>query len=224
MSKFKFPNAWLSPVGKAFCKNVVHEIETKLIKEKSLGARIFPENLYIFRALELVHFEDVKVMILGQDPYHGKGQANGLSFSVNKGCKIPPSLKNIFIELKNDLNIPICKHGDLEFWAQQNVLLLNSVLTVEKGIPNSHKVIGWEKLTDKIISVLSERGKMIFVLWGKEAQRKKNLIDPKINSILMAPHPSPLSSYRGFFGCNHFSKINNILIKGGMKPINWNLN
>ena len=139
--------------------------------------RIFPPIPFIFRALELVTFKEAKVLILGQDPYHGFGQANGLSFSVNKEITIPPSLKNIFLELRNDLNIPISQHGDLTYWAQQKILLLNSVLTVEEGKPNSHQGIGWDKLTDKIIFQLSKRGDMIFVLWGNSAQKKYHIID-----------------------------------------------
>ena len=146
-----------------------------------------------------------------------------MSFSVNKEISIPPSLKNIFHELQNDLNIPISSHGDLTSWAEQKILLLNSVLTVEEGIPNSHQEIGWEKLTNIIISQLSQRGNMIFVLWGKSAQEKYNLIDKKQNNILIAPHPSPLSAYRGFFGCKHFSSINKILKENGSAEINWKL-
>ena len=166
---------------------------------------------------------NAKVLILGQDPYHKFEQANGLSFSVDKAVRIPPSLKNIFIELKNDLNICNTSHGDLTFWAEQQVLLLNSVLTVEESRPNSHKKIGWEILTNKIISRLSERGNMIFVLWGNDAQSKIQLIDNINNEILIAPHPSPLSAYKGFFGCKHFSKINEILVKNGLSEINWKL-
>jgi uracil-DNA glycosylase len=146
-----------------------------------------------------------------------------LSFSVNKEISIPPSLKNIFHELKNDLNIQVSGHGDLTSWAEQKILLLNSVLTVEKGLPNSHQEIGWEKLTNKIISQLSQRGNMIFVLWGKSAQKKYNLIDRKKNNILIAPHPSPLSAYRGFFGSKPFSSINKILRENGSAEINWEL-
>ena len=185
---------------------------------------IFPAIPSIFRALELVHFHEVKVLILGQDPYHGLGQANGLSFSVNKEIMIPPSLKNIFIELENDLNIPVSQHGDLTSWAQQKILLLNSVLSVEHEKPNSHQKLGWDKLTNKIISRLSQRGNMIFVIWGNSAQNKLYLIDDKENKILSAPHPSPLSAYRGFFGCKHFSEINKILIENVSSEINWKLN
>ena len=223
MSILNFPDAWLEPIGRGFCEDFLIDVESKLIKNKDEKITIFPPDNYIFRALDLVSFEDAKVLILGQDPYHGFGQANGLSFSVNKETTIPPSLKNIFLELKNDLNIPISSHGDLTYWAQQKVLLLNTLLTVEMGKPNSHEKLGWEKLTDKIISQLSKRGNMIFVLWGKSAQKKHILIDRKHNKIFQASHPSPLSAYRGFFGCKHFSKINNFLKQEGASEIDWQL-
>jgi uracil-DNA glycosylase len=218
-----FPDTWLEPLGKGFCQDFLDEMESKFLKLQAKNISILPPDSSIFRALELVHFLEAKVLILGQDPYHGFGQANGLSFSVNKEISIPPSLKNIFHELQNDLNIPISSHGDLTLWAEQKILLLNSVLTVEKGLPNSHQEIGWEKLTNKIISQLSQRGNMIFVLWGKSAQKKYNLIDRKKNNILIAPHPSPLSAYRGFFGSKPFSSINKILRENGSAEINWEL-
>jgi uracil-DNA glycosylase len=220
---FNFPEAWLEPLGKGFCIDFLDDIESKFLTLKAENMTIFPPTSMIFRALELVDFYEAKVLILGQDPYHDLGQANGLSFSVNKEIMIPPSLRNIFLELKDDLNIPIPQHGDLTFWAQQKILLLNSVLTVEHGKPNSHKELGWDKLTDQIISKLSKRGNMIFVLWGKIAQSKLQLINKKTNKVLSAPHPSPLSAYRGFFGCRHFSKINKILIESGSSKINWKL-
>ena len=223
MNIFNFPEAWLEPLGKGFCIDFLDDIESKFLKLKAENMTIFPPTSMIFRALELVDFYEAKVLILGQDPYHDLGQANGLSFSVNKEIMIPPSLRNIFLELKDDLNIPIPQHGDLTFWAQQKILLLNSVLTVEHGKPNSHKELGWDKLTDQIISQLSKRGNMIFVLWGKIAQSKLQLINKKTNKVLSAPHPSPLSAYRGFFGCRHFSKINKILIESGSSKINWKL-
>ena len=223
MNNFNFPDTWLEPLGKRFCIDFLNEMESKFLKLNTENMAIFPAIPSIFRALELVHFHEVKVLILGQDPYHGFGQANGLSFSVNKEIMIPPSLKNIFLELKNDLNIPISQHGDLTSWAQQKILLLNSVLTVEHGKPNSHQKLGWDKLTNKIITRLSLRGNMIFVLWGNSAQKKLYLIDGKKNKILSAPHPSPLSAYRGFFGCKHFSEINKILIENGSSKINWKL-
>ena len=223
MNIFNFPEAWLEPLGKGFCIDFLDDIESKFLKLKAENMTIFPPTSMIFRALELVDFYEAKVLILGQDPYHDLGQANGLSFSVNKEIMIPPSLRNIFLELKDDLNIPISQHGDLTFWAQQKILLLNSVLTVEHGKPNSHKELGWDKLTDQIISQLSKRGNMIFVLWGKIAQSKLQLINKKTNKVLSAPHPSPLSAYRGFFGCRHFSEINKILTENGSSEINWTL-
>ena len=223
MNNFNFPDTWLEPLGKRFCIDFLNEMESKFLKLNTENMAIFPAIPSIFRALELVYFHEVKVLILGQDPYHGFGQANGLSFSVNKEIMIPPSLKNIFLELENDLNIPIFQHGDLTSWAHQKILLLNSVLTVEQGKPNSHQKLGWDKLTNKIISRLSQRGNMIFVLWGNSAQKKLYLIDDKKNKILSAPHPSPLSAYRGFFGCKHFSEINKILIENGSSEINWKL-
>ena len=224
MNIFNFPDTWLEPLGKRFCIDFINEMELKFLNLHVEDMAIFPPIPSIFRALELVHFNEVKVLILGQDPYHGLGQANGLSFSVNKEIMIPPSLKNIFIELENDLNIPVSQHGDLTSWAQQKILLLNSVLSVEHEKPNSHQKLGWDKLTNKIISRLSQRGNVIFVLWGKSAQKKLSLIDDKQNKILSAPHPSPLSAYRGFFGCKHFSEINKILIENDSSEINWKLN
>ena len=177
MNILNFPDTWLEPLGKGFCEDFLHEMESQILKLNASDLSIFPPLPYVFRALELVHFKETKVLILGQDPYHGFGQANGLSFSVNKEIMIPPSLKNIFLELKNDLNIPISGHGDLTSWAQQKILLLNSVLTVQEGKSNSHQELGWDKLTDKIISHLSQRGNMIFVLWGKSAHKNYDLID-----------------------------------------------
>jgi uracil-DNA glycosylase len=220
---FNFPDTWIEPLGKGFCQDFLDEIDLKFSKLNDGNVNIFPPINSVFRALELVHFKEAKILILGQDPYHGLGQANGLSFSVNKKIAIPPSLKNIFLELKNDLNIPISSHGDLTSWAKQKILLLNSTLTVEQGRPNSHQEFGWEQLTNKIISQLSLRGDMIFVLWGNIAQKKFHLIDSRENTILCAPHPSPLSAYRGFFGCNHFSEINKILKENGSHEINWEL-
>ena len=223
MNILNFPYSWLEPLGKEFCEDFLVEMEQKFLKLEERDASIFPPKTSVFRALDLVNFSEAKVLILGQDPYHGLGQANGLSFSVNKEISIPPSLKNIFLELKNDINIPISTHGDLTSWAAQKILLLNSALTVEEGVPNSHREMGWDKLTDKIISRLSQRGNMIFVLWGQHAQKKYKLINQKQNHILIAPHPSPLSAYRGFFGCKHFSMINKILRDNGSREINWSL-
>lgn len=223
MNKLNFPDPWLEALGKAFCVEFLEDMEKKLYAFRAENITIFPPSNDIFKALDLVNFESVKILILGQDPYHGFDQANGLSFSVNDGISIPPSLKNIFVELNNDLNIPIPNHGNLTAWATQGVLLLNSALTVELAKPNSHQSLGWDKLTNKIISQLSNRGGVIFVLWGNFAQKKEGLIDRNRNSILCASHPSPLSAYRGFFGCNHFGLINKLLQKNKSDEINWNL-
>ena len=223
MNKLNFPDPWLEALGKAFCVEFLEDMEKKLCAFRAENITIFPPSNDIFKALDLVNFESVKILILGQDPYHGFDQANGLSFSVNDGISIPPSLKNIFVELNNDLNIPIPNHGNLTAWATQGVLLLNSALTVELAKPNSHQSLGWDKLTNKIISQLSNRGDVIFVLWGNFAQKKEGLINRNRNSILCASHPSPLSAYRGFFGCNHFGLINKLLRKNKSDEINWNL-
>ncbi|MDG0965709.1 MAG: uracil-DNA glycosylase [SAR86 cluster bacterium] len=223
MNKLNFPDPWLEALGKAFCVEFLEDMEKKLCAFRAENITIFPPSNDIFKALDLVNFESVKILILGQDPYHGFDQANGLSFSVNDGISIPPSLKNIFVELNNDLNIPIPNHGNLTAWATQGVLLLNSALTVELEKPNSHRSLGWDKLTNKIISQLSNRGDVIFVLWGNFAQKKEGLINRNRNSILCASHPSPLSAYRGFFGCNHFGLINKLLRKNKSDEINWNL-
>ena len=223
MNKLNFPDPWLEALGTAFCVEFLEDMEKKLCAFRAENITIFPPSNDIFKALDLVNFESVKILILGQDPYHGFDQANGLSFSVNDGISIPPSLKNIFVELNNDLNIPIPNHGNLTAWATQGVLLLNASLTVELAKPNSHQSLGWDKLTNKIISQLSNRGDVIFVLWGNFAQKKEGLIDRSRNSILCASHPSPLSAYRGFFGCNHFALINKLLRKNKSDEINWNL-
>ena len=178
----------------------------------------------IFNALKYTPYEDVKVVILGQDPYHGPGQAHGLCFSVKKGVEPPPSLKNIFKEIEAELNIPTPPHGELTDWAKQGVLLLNTVLTVRQGMPNSHKAKGWEILTDRIIELLNARTEpIVFLLWGANARSKKKLITNPAHLVLETVHPSPLSAYNGFFGCRHFSKCNEILEKSGQTPIDWNL-
>lgn len=185
---------------------------------------IYPPKETIFQAFNLTPYDNVKVVILGQDPYHGPKQAQGLSFSVSNDVAIPPSLKNIFKELHDDLNAPIPHQGDLSLWAQQGVLLLNTVLTVRKGEANSHRQKGWERLTDVAIQALNDHPHPIaFVLWGKPAQSKKELITNDKHLILEAPHPSPLSSYRGFFGSKPFSTINHWLLSQNRKPINWEL-
>jgi len=185
---------------------------------------IFPENESIFNALNFTAPSTIKVVILGQDPYHGKKQAHGLSFSVPNGMKIPPSLNNIFKELKSDLNHTISLNGNLEAWARQGVLLLNATLTVREKKAGSHQKIGWELFTDNIIKKLSDKKEgIIFLLWGTFAQKKTVLIDTKKHHILSTTHPSPFSAYKGFFGCKHFSKTNKILINNNQQPINWKL-
>ncbi len=185
---------------------------------------IFPKNELVFYAFNKTPLSKVKVVILGQDPYHGKNQAHGLSFSVPNGIKNPPSLRNIFKELNSDLKIPISENGDLTKWTAQGVLLLNSTLTVREKEAGSHQKLGWESFTDSVISKLSsKKNGIIFLLWGAYAQKKSVLIDTKKHYILKTTHPSPFSAYRGFLGCKHFSKTNELLTKNNQKPINWNL-
>ena len=192
------------------------------VQKRRAEVRVFPEEKNVFNALELTPFESVKVVILGQDPYHGFGQAHGLSFSVQKGIPLPPSLKNIYKELQEDIGGGLPTEGDLSHWAQQGVLLLNTVLTVEEGNANSHKGIGWERLTNRLIESLNElKHPVIFILWGKPAQDKEKLITNPNHVILKAPHPSPLAAYRGFFGSKPFSRVNDILIQQGQTPIRW---
>jgi uracil-DNA glycosylase len=186
---------------------------------------VYPPQNLIFNALNLTPFKNVKVVLLGQDPYHGNNQAHGLCFSVQNGVPLPPSLKNIFKELKADLALPIPTSGNLETWAGQGVLMLNATLTVENGKPGSHQGMGWEIFTDQIIRLLSEKkSDLIFLLWGKFAQAKSVLIDESKHTVLKAAHPSPFSAYNGFFGCRHFSKTNSLLVNKGIEPVNWNLN
>ena len=218
-----FPKNWLSFLKNHDLKKQLLSIEARLEEEIKLGKIIFPKREIIFRSLQLVQPDEVKVVILGQDPYHNFNQADGLAFSVSNFQSLPPSLINIFVEIENDLNIKIEKKGDLENIAKQGVLLLNSILTVEKNNPGSHKNIGWEKLTDIIISSLSLIGNIVFILWGNFAKKKSNLIDNNINLVINSSHPSPFSAHKGFFGSKPFSKCNDYLISKGKEPINWNL-
>jgi uracil-DNA glycosylase len=196
----------------------------EFVKQERKKTTVYPKITDIFRAFKTTPFESIKVVIIGQDPYHGEGQAHGLSFSVEDGIKLPPSLKNIFKELHADVGCTIPENGNLYKWAEQGVLLLNSVLTVEKSKPGSHRNQGWETFTDNIIKKISEkRSNIVFLLWGNYAIEKENLIDSQKHCILKAPHPSPFSAYQGFFGCKHFSKTNEYLEKGGMNEINWEL-
>lgn len=196
-----------------------------LLKEKTENKVIYPPNALIFNALNTTPLDKVKVVILGQDPYHGENQAHGLSFSVQRGVALPPSLRNIFHELHNDLGVPISQQGDLTQWAEQGVLLLNSVLTVVAGQPTSHQKQGWEEFTDHVIDVLNQqREHVVFILWGAYAQRKGKRIDTDKHLVLKAAHPSPLAANRGgFFGCKVFSKTNHYLKQNGIEPINWQL-
>lgn len=192
------------------------------VRREYASRRVFPPASQIFAAFDLCPFSKVKVVIIGQDPYHGDGQANGLAFSVAPGVEIPPSLVNIFKEIHDDVGSPIPADGDLRRWAAQGVLLLNNSLTVRAHSPASHSAIGWDRVTDAAISALSVgRERLVFMLWGSHAQRKIPLIDSTRHLLLTAPHPSPLSAYRGFFGCKHFSRANDYLISNGITPIIW---
>ena len=185
---------------------------------------IYPNMYDIFNALKYTAYKDVKVVILGQDPYHGPGQAHGLCFSVKRGVEPPPSLKNIFSELQKDVGIPEPKHGELTAWARQGVLLLNTVLTVREHQPNSHKGHGWEPFTDRVIELLDRKQTpIVFLLWGANARNKAKIVTNPIHIKLEAPHPSPLSAYNGFFGCRHFSKANDWLVRTGQTPIDWRI-
>lgn len=204
--------------NKPYFKAIIDYVDSQRAKNKI----IYPSNENIFSAFKLTQLKSLKVVILGQDPYHGPNQAHGLSFSVPKGVTPPPSLKNIFKEISEDLNTTIPKHGYLKSWAKQGVLLLNTVLTVEQHRAHSHKSLGWETFTDAVISLLSKhQPHLIFLLWGAHAIKKFELIDSNKHSVLTAPHPSPLSAHRGFLGCKHFSKTNEILQKNKQNPINW---
>lgn len=203
------------PYFKALCEQIRHEYA-----DPSL--RIYPPASKIFAAFDSTPFNDVKVVIIGQDPYHGPGQANGLCFSVNPGIDIPPSLRNIFQEIHDDTGAPLPSSGDLSRWAQQGVLLLNSSLTVREHQPKSHSGIGWELFTNTAVYALAtKRQGLVFLLWGADAIRKGAIIDRNRHLVLTAPHPSPLSAYRGFFGCRHFSQANQYLISQGKTPIQW---
>ena len=194
------------------------------LKEQYATKTIYPDMHNIFNALKYCSFKDTKVVILGQDPYHEPNQAHGLCFSVLKGVVPPPSLQNIYKELSSDIGFKIPPHGQLTKWAEQGILMLNTVLTVQKGQANSHKGMGWETFTDRVISELNKKDTpVIFLLWGAPARQKAQIINNPIHIKLTCPHPSPLSAYRGFFGCRHFSKTNEILIKNGMTPIDWQI-
>jgi uracil-DNA glycosylase len=222
MSSLKMETSWKKYLSEETEKPYFKELKKFLVEEVKQGKTIYPKPQNIFNALKKTTFDNVKVVILGQDPYHGEGQAHGLSFSVPEKTPFPPSLQNIFKEIVNEYGGEIPKSGNLKNWASQGVLLLNATLTVEKGKAGSHKNKGWEEFTDQIIKTISkEKESIIFLLWGSHAQKKSIYIDIYKHIILKAPHPSPLSAYRGFFGCNHFIEVNNILKKQGKTEINW---
>lgn len=217
----KINSSWKEALNEEFGEPYFEELVLYLRKEKSGGKIIYPPGGLIFNAFDLTPFDKVKVVILGQDPYHGAGQAHGLSFSVPKGVPPPPSLKNIYKEIETDLGVKVNRGGSLEDWASQGVFLLNAVLTVRGSEPTSHSNIGWQRFTDAVIKKISDSKKgVIFLLWGNYARSKRELIDTSKHYILEAAHPSPLA--RGaFFGCRHFSKTNELLLSQGLSPINW---
>jgi uracil-DNA glycosylase len=220
----KIEASWKEVLAEEFKKPYFKQIAQHLKTEKEQGKIIYPPGSQIFHAFEATPFDKVKVVILGQDPYHGPKQAHGLSFSVQHGIASPPSLINIFKELHEDVGLPIPRHGHLENWAKQGVLLLNASLTVRAGEPMSHAKLGWEKFTNTVIEKVSDlKENIVFVLWGKFAQEKQSLIDDKKHYIIKSAHPSPLSAKNGFFGSRPFSKINTYLVKKGIDPINWAL-
>lgn len=215
---------WQAALQPEFEAPYMQNLKQFLRSEKDKQKVIYPHSANWFHALETTPLNEVKVVILGQDPYHQPGQAHGLCFSVQPGIKIPPSLMNIYKELDSDLGIKPVNHGYLESWARQGVLLLNAVLTVEESNANSHQGKGWEQFTDKVIETINEqRNNVVFMLWGSYAQRKGSVIDPRKHLVLTAPHPSPLSAHRGFLGCRHFSQANQYLEDHGQTPINWQL-
>jgi uracil-DNA glycosylase len=220
----KLGESWRTPLAGEFAAPYMTELKRFLLAEKTRGARVFPRGNEYFRALDLTPLDAVRVVILGQDPYHGEGQAHGLCFSVRHGVRPPPSLENIYRELETDLGIERSRHGFLEHWAKQGVLLLNSVLTVEMGRAASHQGKGWERFTDAIIRLVNAQpNPVVFMLWGSYAQRKAAFVDASRHLVLKAAHPSPLSAHSGFFGCRHFSKANTFLESKGLPKIDWAL-
>ncbi len=220
----KIEKSWKNILSAEFSKAYFEDIVNHIKTEKGQGKRIYPPGSLIFHAFDATPFDNVKVVVLGQDPYHGPKQAHGLSFSVQQSVSPPPSLVNIFKELKDDVGLHMPPHGNLESWARQGVLLLNASLTVRAGEPMSHSKIGWHYFTDAAIEkISSERNHVVFILWGKFAQEKMTFIDGTKHLILKSAHPSPLSAFNGFFGCRHFSKTNEYLMKHGMDPIDWTL-
>jgi uracil-DNA glycosylase len=216
--------SWKARIGDYFERDDMQALAEFLRTRKAAGVQVFPPGAEIFSAFDATPFEDVRVVILGQDPYHGAGQAHGLCFSVRPGVPVPPSLVNIFKEIQRDVGIPPPDHGCLLPWARRGVLLLNAVLTVEAGCAGSHQRRGWEGFTDHVVDVLNrEREGLVFVLWGAYAQAKGKVIDPSRHRVLKATHPSPLSAHRGFLGCGHFSAANRYLVARGGTPLDWSL-
>lgn len=216
--------SWLAHLAPEFDRAYMQDLRAFLQAEKLAGKRIFPRGSELFNAFTHTPVDKVKVVILGQDPYHGEGQAHGLCFSVKPGIAVPPSLKNIYREIHEELDLPIPNHGHLTAWADQGVLLLNTVLSVECALAASHQGKGWETFTDRVIDVINrQREGVVFMLWGSYAQRKGAFIDSERHCVLKAPHPSPLSAYRGFFGCGHFRAANEYLQGRGETPIDWSL-
>ena len=225
MKKIILENSWKEKLLEEFNKDYMRSLSEFLRSEKLKNKIIFPPGNKIFNAFNLTKFEDVKVVILGQDPYHGHNQAHGLSFSVEEGIRPPPSLKNIFKELESDMYIKQPEHGNLERWCSEGVLLLNSILTVEKSKPASHSNMGWEQFTDKILSILNDlKRNVVFILWGKKAQEKGHFLDKNRHLILKSAHPSPYSANNGFLGSKPFSKTNHYLNSNNIKEIDWDLN
>ena len=220
----KIEASWKEALKDEFHKPYFEQAALHIKTEKSLGKTIYPPGSLIFNAFNTTPFDKIKVVILGQDPYHGPGQAHGLCFSVQNGVPPPPSLFNIYKELHSDIGFRIPNHGNLTAWAQQGVFLLNASLTVRAGEPMSHSKIGWASFTDNVIKTISDKKEnVVFILWGKFAQEKKVLIDETKHFVLRSAHPSPLSANAGFFGCRHFSKTNEYLVKNGIEPIDWTL-
>lgn len=224
MLEVKLPQEWAGALAGEHNQSFLHDLARFLHAEKSAGKVIYPPEHLLFSALQATSPQSVKIVVLGQDPYHGPGQAHGLSFSVLGGQRIPPSLRNVFQELKNDIGFRVPNHGCLNAWADQGVLLLNAVLSVEAGRAGSHQGKGWETLTDVIIDHLDHQGgAKVFMLWGGQAQKKGAGLNEDKHLVLRAPHPSPLSAHRGFFGCRHFSKANAFLASQGQTIIDWQL-
>ncbi|HET6565422.1 MAG TPA: uracil-DNA glycosylase [Xanthomonadales bacterium] len=220
--EIQLQDSWKRRLVAEFQLDYMQELRSFLLQRKQAGAVVYPPGPQIFNALNSTPFDQVRVVILGQDPYHGPGQAHGLCFSVRDGVDTPPSLVNIYKEIAEDLDLPIPSSGNLERWAAQGVLLLNAVLTVERGCAGAHQGKGWERFTDRVVQLLNdEREGIVFLLWGSYAIKKGATIDRKRHLVLTAPHPSPLSAYRGFFGCKHFSKTNQYLQQHGLEPIDW---